>query len=79
MTNWRAWTLTAQEGGDGLPHDQRTDRGTSSTRRRRAPGEMKAHTGFEPVSQELRLPEPLRRKLAELRLQSDTRVRRGRE
>jgi predicted RNA-binding Zn ribbon-like protein len=31
----------------------------------------KAHTGFEPVSPEVRLPEPLRRKLTELRLQSD--------
>jgi len=38
-----------------------------------------AHTGFEPVSREVQLPEPLRRKLTELRLQSDTRVRRGRQ
>jgi hypothetical protein len=38
---------------------------------------LKAHTGFEPVSQEVHLPEPLRRKLTELRLQSDVRSRRG--
>ena len=36
-----------------------------------------AHTGFEPVSPEVQLPEPLRRKLTELRLQSDVRSRRG--
>src|SRR5205814_8603192 len=37
-----------------------------------------AHTGFEPVPAEVRLPEPLRRKLSELRLQSDVRTRRER-
>ena len=30
----------------------------------------KAHTGFEPVSRETEVPEPLRRKLDELRAQS---------
>jgi hypothetical protein len=30
----------------------------------------KAHTGFEPVSAETEVPEPLRRKLDELRAQS---------
>ena len=30
----------------------------------------KAHTGFEPVSAETEVPEPLRRKLEELRAQS---------
>jgi len=30
----------------------------------------KAHTGFEPVSSETEVPEPLRRKLDELRAQS---------
>jgi hypothetical protein len=31
---------------------------------------FKAHTGFEPVSAETEVPEPLRRKLDELRAQS---------
>jgi hypothetical protein len=36
-----------------------------------------AHTGFEPVSGENVVPEPLRRKLAELRVETDRRTRRG--
>ena len=32
--------------------------------------ERKAHTGFEPVSRETEVPEPLRRKLDDLRAQS---------
>ena len=32
--------------------------------------QRKAHTGFEPVSPEAEVPEPLRRKLDELRAQS---------
>jgi len=36
--------------------------------------ERKAHTGFEPVSAETEVPEPLRRKLDELRAQSKKRV-----
>jgi hypothetical protein len=32
--------------------------------------QRKAHTGFEPVSAETEVPEPLRRKLDELRAQS---------
>ncbi len=35
---------------------------------------LKAHTGFEPVSLETEVPEPLRRKLDELRAQSKQRV-----
>jgi hypothetical protein len=38
---------------------------------------FKAHTGFEPVSREIEVPEPLRRKLAELRVETDRRSRRG--
>ena len=34
----------------------------------------KAHTGFEPVSRETEVPEPLRRKLDELRAQSKKRA-----
>ena len=34
----------------------------------------KAHTGFEPVSGETEVPEPLRRKLDELRAQSRSRA-----
>ena len=34
----------------------------------------KAHTGFEPVSAETEVPEPLRRKLDELRAQSKERA-----
>ena len=35
---------------------------------------LKAHTGFEPVSAEAEVPEPLRRKLDELRAQSKKRA-----
>jgi hypothetical protein len=36
-----------------------------------------AHTGFEPVSRETAVPEPLRRKLEQLRVETDRRTRRG--
>ena len=38
----------------------------------------KAHTGFEPVSRENPVPEPLRRKLEELTARTPQRPRRGR-
>ena len=41
--------------------------------------DFKAHAGFEPVSGEEAVPEPLRRKLDELRARNRKRVRRGDE
>ena len=54
---------------DALPRHQRHERPAWLSQNRAAMGQA-AHTGFEPVSSETEVPEPLRRKLDELRAQS---------